>query len=448
MTHTTSSSRRRFLAQLGGGAGLAGLASTGLLALSAPAQAAVSDYKAMVCLFLLGGNDSDNTVIARGSPHAARYEQVRAHLALDASQRTKTRTHNGQKFALHKSLTPLDALYADGQVAILLNIGNLNKPLTKSEYLGGVQRPAELFSHPDQQVLAQAGLGTAAATGWGGRLLDVLGQGGALDAVSVGRDGLFATGSLRAGNLVPESGGLSLSGMNIWPSGAAEARRTALLKILAADTGMPVNHAANKALSDGMALATKLQAATNTPVAGSFPGGSLGNQLRTAAQMIVHGAQQGPGRQVFYVSLGGFDTHGGQAWQHADLLATLGQAVAAFHGAMQAAGLGQKVTLFTQSEFGRTFEPNSSGTDHGWGGHAFVVGGAVQGGLYGSFPNYVLGGKHDATNRGTWIPGLGFQQMGATLGRWFGASDADLENTVFPNGQLNAFAVRNLGFMG
>lgn len=448
MTHTTPSSRRRFLAQLGGGAGLAGLASTGLLALSAPAQAAVSDYKALVCLFLLGGNDADNTVLALDGSRLKRYQSVRTHLALDASQRTATRTHNGQKFALHKSLNPLDALYADGQVAILLNIGNLNKPLTKSEYASGVQRPAELFSHPDQQVLAQAGMGTAAATGWGGRLLDVLGQGGALDAVSVGRDGLFATGSLRAGNLVPESGGLNLGGMNIWPASAAQARRASLLKILATDTGMPVSHAANKALSDGLALATNLQAATNTPVAGSFPGGSLGNQLRTAAQMIVHGAQQGPGRQVFYVSLGGFDTHGGQAWQHADLLATLGTAVAAFHGAMQAAGLGQKVTLFTQSEFGRTFEPNSSGTDHGWGGHAFVVGGAVQGGLYGKFANLVLGGPNDATNRGTWIPGLGFQQMGATLGRWFGANDADLENTVFPNGQLSAFPVSNLGFMG
>jgi uncharacterized protein (DUF1501 family) len=236
--------------------------------------------------------------------------------------------------------------------------------------------------------------------------------------------------------------------MNFWPKKEADARRSALMKILAADTGQPVSNAANKSLADGLTLADNLMAAQGTPLAGNFPNSSLGNQLRTVAKLIAHRSQQGPGRQVFYVSLGGFDTHGGQAWQHADLLGQLNAAVGAFQAAMNAAaGLAQKVTLFTASEFGRTFSPNSGGTDHGWGSHAVVVGGAVKAGVYGEFPDFVLGGQHDATTRGTWIPGLGFQQLGATLGQWFGATPSQLETTVFPNSQLTHFAQKNLGFM-
>lgn len=448
MTHAISS-RRRFLSQLGRGVGLAGLAGSGLLSLSTPVGAAVNDYKALVCLFLLGGNDGDNTVLARDSARVNAYQQIRggSGLGLSGAGLTATRTSNGQAFAFHGKLANIDNLYGQGQVAVMLNIGNLSRPLTKADYTNGGSNPAELFSHPDQQTLAQVGMGTAAATGWGGRLLDVLGTGRALDAVSVGREGQFVTGSLYAGNLVPETGGMSLSGMSYWPQKEADARRAALLKILAADTGQPVSNAANKALSDGILLGSNLQAAQSAALPVGFPNNSLGNQLKTVAQMIAYGAQQGPGRQVFYVSLGGFDTHGGQNWQHGYLLEQLDAAVNAFQTAMNAGGLAQKVTLFTSSEFGRTFSPNSGGTDHGWGSHAIVVGGAVKGGLYGEFPEFVLGGINDATTRGTWIPTMGFQQMGATLGQWFGATPSELENTIFPNQQLSLFPTKNLGFM-
>jgi uncharacterized protein (DUF1501 family) len=150
---------------------------------------------------------------------------------------------------------------------------------------------------------------------------------------------------------------------------------------------------------------------------------------------------------VYYVSLGGFDTHGGQAWQQANLLSQLSAAVDAFQTAITGAGLDRNVTLFTASEFGRTLSPNATGTDHGWGSLSLVVGGAVRGGLYGEFPDFTLGGPDDASGRGVWIPQLGFQQLGATLGRWFGVSASALSTQVFPT-ELDQFPLKDLGFMG
>lgn len=221
----------------------------------------------------------------------------------------------------------------------------------------------------------------------------------------------------------------------------------ALKKILANDSGNRVSNAANKALTDGMALSALLKTAAAVPLAASFPNTGLGNQLKVAAQLIAYNAKQGPGRQVFYVSLPGFDTHGGQSWAHADLLGKLGAALSAFQTAITGAGLDKQVTLFTSSEFGRTFSPNSGGTDHGWGSHSVVMGGAVKGGVYGQFPDFTLGGPDDATTRGTWIPKIGNQQIGATLGKWFGADAATLDTTVFPV-ELKNFSTKDLGFMG
>ena len=194
-------------------------------------------------------------------------------------------------------------------------------------------------------------------------------------------------------------------------------------------------------------LASTLKAAAATPLGGTFPATSLGAQLKTTAQLIAAHARLGAGRQVYHVTLGGFDTHSNQAWQHGDRLAQLSAAVDAFQSALTTAGLDRSVTLFTASEFGRTLSPNATGTDHGWGSTSLVVGGAVQGGLYGEFPDFTLGGPDDATGRGVWIPRIGFQQLGATLGRWFGVSAAALSTQVFP-AELDQFARKDLGFMG
>jgi uncharacterized protein (DUF1501 family) len=246
---------------------------------------------------------------------------------------------------------------------------------------------------------------------------------------------------------VPETGGISLSGFNFWPQKEADQRMDALKKILASDSGNRVSNAANKALTDGLTLSALLKTATAAPLAASFPGTGLGNQLKVAAQLIAHNAKQGAGRQVFYVSLPGFDTHSGQSWAHADLLSKLGAALSAFQTAITNAGLEKQVTLFTASEFGRTFAPNNSGTDHGWGSHAVVMGGAVKGGVYGQFPDFTLGGPDDATTRGTWIPTISNQQIGATLGKWFGVDAATLDTAVFPN-ELKNFNIKDLGFIG
>lgn len=450
-------SRRRFLGQSTQAASAAALASVGVLGLTGPARAAVSDYKALVCLFLAGGNDGTNMVIPLDAARNAQYVRVRSAsgLALTGSKLMSPRqaalqaasVTADQPFAFNSALGALDQWYGQGKVAVMLNIGNLRRPLTKAEYLAGGQTPGELFSHPDQQNQAHAGLGAGASTGWGGRLMDALGGAGGLDAVSVGTAGQFVQGTSTVSNLVPERDGLSLNGFSFWPQSEADERLRALQKVLAANTGHRLANAANKALADGMTLATTLKSAMATPLAAAFPATSLGAQLKTTAQLIATQARLGPGRQVYCVSLGGFDTHSSQAWQHADLMSQMSAAVDAFQSAMTGAGLDRSVTLFTASEFGRTFSPNDSGTDHGWGSTALVVGGAVKGGLYGEFPDFTLNGPDDVSGRGAWIPRLGFQQMGATLGRWFGVSPAALSTQVFPT-ELDQFTRKDLGFMG
>ncbi|MEY4907256.1 MAG: hypothetical protein RL260_974 [Pseudomonadota bacterium] len=450
-------SRRQFLGRTASATGMTTLASMGLLGLADPASAAVSDFKALVCLFLSGGNDGNNMVVPLDAVRYDQYTRLRSAsgLALSgdrlmpmrSSPLVTTATQVEQAFAFSAALAPIDQWYGQGKVAVMLNIGSLRRPLTKAAYLAGGKAPGELFSHPDQQIQANAGLGAGSATGWGGRLMDALGGARSLDSVAVGSTGQFVQGLSTLTNLVPESGGLSLNGFSFWPQTEADERLKALQKVLAADTGHRLSNAANKSLAEGITLANTLKTAAAGPLAATFPTTSLGAQLKTTAQLIAAHARLGAGRQVYYVSLGGFDTHGGQAWQQANLLSQLSAAVDAFQTAITGAGLDRNVTLFTASEFGRTLSPNATGTDHGWGSLSLVVGGAVRGGLYGEFPDFTLGGPDDASGRGVWIPQLGFQQLGATLGRWFGVSASALSTQVFPT-ELDQFPLKDLGFMG
>ena len=450
-------SRRKFLQKTSCASSTAMVTALGLSGLATSASAGVSDYKALVCLFLSGGNDGNNLVVPLDAARYDQYTRLRdaSGLALSGDRLTPgrrsplltTATQGDQAFAFHAALAPIDQWYGRGKVAVMLNIGNLRRPLTKAGYLAGNSVPGELFSHPDQQIQANSGLGAGSATGWGGRLMDVLGGARSLDSVAVGTGGQFVQGATVAANLVPERDGLTLNGFSFWPQAEAGERLNALKKLLAADTGHRLSNAANKALAEGIALASTLKAANTGVLAATFPATSLGAQLKTTAQLITTHAKLGAGRQVYYVSLGGFDTHGGQSWQQADLFGQLGSAVDAFQTSITAAGLDRSVTLFTASEFGRTLSPNATGTDHGWGSTSLVVGGAVQGGLYGEFPDFTLGGPDDATGRGVWIPRLGFQQLGATLGQWFGVGASALATQVFPT-ELDRFERKNLGFMG
>lgn len=452
-------SRRAFLGR-GAQAGMLGALSTLGLLSARPAQAAVSDYKALVCLYMFGGNDGNNMIVPLDSVRYGKYNTIRGShgLALSVAGKTLVAERNArlqavaeaanQPFAFHYGMPELDSLYGQGQVAAVLNVGSLRQPLNKAQYQSGVAVPPQLFSHPDQQLQNQAGSPSVAGTGWGGRLVDLLGTGGDLDAVALGGGGLFIEGAKTHGNLIPANGQLNLAGMNFWPQAEADKRRAALVALLSAKHPNQIAATANRTLFNGMELVADLKAATaGSGLATTFPGYGLAQQLKTVAQLIRLRAAQGPGRQVYFVSQGGFDTHSGQAYQQFDMLRQVSQSLAAFQLALAEIGAQQQVTTFTLSDFGRSLQPNSGGTDHGWGNHHLIVGGAVKGGLYGQFPDFTLGGKDDATGRGVWIPQISNQQYGATLGRWFGADDTMLETQVFKN-ELTKFALKDLGFMG
>jgi uncharacterized protein (DUF1501 family) len=424
----------------------ASLATLGLVGMHPALAAQAGDYKALVCVFLMGGNDGNNLIVPLEAERYAAYQALRGGLALAGSELLPPIADaQGEAYALHHGLAELNPLYDAGHLAVVLNTGLLHRPLTRAEYLQGQGKPANLFSHSDQTVQAQTGVPTPDGTGWGGRLLDCFGTADSLGAVSVASPALFLQGLDTAGNVIAPGTTLSLSGMSLWPQSAATARRQAVDAILSQDGGNPLRQAANQAFADGLQLAATLQGAGNLPpLSTPFPGTSIGNQLQEVARLVRLRAQMGPGRQVFFCTLGGFDTHGGQAWQQWYLLSQLSQALAAFHQAMQETGLAQQVTAFTQSEFGRTLQPSGSGSDHGWGNHQLVLGGAVWGGIYGQMPEFSLGGPDDAGSRGVWIPTLATAQFGATLGRWFGASDAELA-WAFPG--LGQFPMADVGFM-
>jgi len=449
--HAHNPGRRRFLQMTAGGAAYMSLSGLslglgGLLSESAQASP-VNDYKALVCVYLAGGNDGNNMIVPVDSARYSAYQAIRGNLALTGNKLLPPISDgDGNPYALHYGLAEMNPLYDSGRLAVLLNTGMLQQPLTRSQYLQGLQVPSNLFSHSDQAVQVQTGQPYANGTGWGGRLLDALG--GAQDslaAVSGSSPALLLQGASVSGNVIVPGNNLSLSGMNLWPSSAAQARRQAVDDMLALNDGSLLRQIANQTMADGLQLADALKSNANLPaLSTTFPGTGIGNQLQEITRLIRLRSQMGPGRQVFFCSLGGFDTHGGQDWQHWHLLNELSQALAAFYQASVETGLAQQVTTFTESEFGRSLQSNGGGSDHAWGNHQLVLGGAVQGGIYGQMPEFALNGPDDANGRGVWIPKIGTAQVGATLGRWFGASDAELAQ-AFPN--LAAFASSDLGFM-
>jgi len=454
-SHNTTPDRRHFLklsAQLAA-LGIAGL-GTGLgrsrtvFAADARSNEALTDYKALVCIYLFGGNDGNNMIVPLDATRRNQYNTIRGGLALpDSKLLSPIADISGNPYALHYGLTEMNPLYQNGQLAVVLNMGLLQKPLTRAGYLAGQAAPTNLFSHSDQIVQAQAGMPTVNGSGWGGRLLDRVGTADALAAVSVASPALFLQGFNAGGNVIPPGQNLQLAGMTFWPQHEANSRRQAVNSIMALDGGNTIRKAANKAMADGLQLADTL-AASNGNLGemnlSGFPGTSIGNQLKEVARLIKIRSDIGPGRQVFFCSLDGFDLHSSQDWTHWYLLNQLSQSLAVFHDVIGTAGLGTKVTAFTQSEFGRTLQPSGNGSDHAWGSHQIVVGGAVKGGIYGTLPTFVLGGPDDANNRGVWIPTISTAQFGATLGKWFGASSADLAYT-FPN--LDQFIGSDVGFM-
>lgn len=452
------SGRRRFLARAG--ALTAGGLVTRLLPLSvlgatgAAAQSAPQDYKALVCVFLYGGVDGNNLVVPLDSAGYAQYAAVRtpasgvniAQSALLPVQPSNTATPYG----LHPDLDDIHPLFAQRRLAILANVGTLNGPTTKATYLS--RRPDNLFSHSDQQNQWQSSVAAGVSrTGWGGRIADQLpGMNGSFPVVtSIAGSTLFIAGAVSSPLALPSSGGLSLQGLT--GSTAGNARLAAYQAILRADRDNQYIAAAADIAAQAVSLSSIVNPvlASTTSAAQPFfagQGSPIAQQLLQVAKLIEARAQIGARRQLFFVSLNGFDTHANELNVLTQQLGQLSPALRAFNDAMIQLGVGDQVTAFTLSDFSRTFAPASgAGTDHAWGNNMFVMGGAVRGGqMYGTYPILARAGPDDADTNGRWIPTTSVDQYGATLARWFGLSAAQLA-AVFPN--LALYPTSDLGFL-
>jgi uncharacterized protein (DUF1501 family) len=443
--------RRSFVkyASLAAAGSAAGLRPFG--ALNSLAQGA-TDYKALVCVFLFGGNDANNMLIQFDTTGYGSYSTIRGPVALPQS--SLIQLAQAPNFALNPNLPDIAKLFDSKNAALVTNVGTLVSPLTKSQYqTTGSVVPTNLFSHPDQQLEWQnASQSGATATGWAGRIADTLttsyNPGGTVPMItSVAGDTLFCNGaastpvSVSPGNL----GGASCS------EGATEcaAQQATAQALLQFDSGLSLVQADNTITNNAYNYAKILTAATaSLPALQTvFPtGNSLASQLKQIAQIIQARSALGVNRQIFFASLGNFDTHSDQVNLQGLLLASLSPALAAFYQATQELGVSSNVTTFTMSDFSRTYQPNSNtGTDHAWGSHHIVLGGAVKGGtMYGKFPTLALGGPDDSGLNGRWVPSTGSVQYAATLAQWFGVSTAQLP-AIFPN--IGSFTSNNLGFV-
>jgi uncharacterized protein (DUF1501 family) len=410
------------------------------------------DYKALVCIFLQGGNDGHNCVVPLDSTGYNNYKAARVGLALPPNQLLAINTSNNAPYGLHYGLPELQSLYTQGHLAILANAGMLVQPITRQQFLApNPVVPTNLFSHADQVVQMQTCAPNASSgTGWGGRTADLMQQANAgvnfPTSISMAGTSLFCTGNLVQSASIQPGNYMSQNAMSFWPQSAADARALGQKEIATTASGNQLIDAANKPMADALTLGPMLKSAANAAnFSTQFPQTSLGNQLKEIAHMISLRSQLGVSRQVFFCSLGGFDLHSGESWNHWDLLVQVSQAMSAFYNATVEMQVQNSITSFTLSDFGRTLQPGGTGSDHGWGSHYFIMGGAVKGGdVYGTFPQLVLSGPDDANTRGVLIPTTSIAQYGATLAKWFGATDAELDQ-VFP--VLANFNVRDLGFM-
>jgi uncharacterized protein (DUF1501 family) len=447
-----------------------------------------NDYKALVCIFLAGGNDSNNMIIPTIASEYANYASIRTPvLAIPLSGSAfnvlpvTTLNSDGHTYGFHPAAPELVTLFGEGKLAALFNTGTLVQPLTQAQYKSSLyKKPPQLFSHADQVTQWQTSIpDQAPLTGWGGRCADLLNsvQPNATISLSVSLAGAntFEIGNIVSQYSVSTSGAIALSGVT-------GARLSALTNIL----GLPYPNMQAQAYANVAAHTINTGALLNsaitntaaasfwnplfpttitTPTSGAKFSSSLGPQLRMVARLIEAGRRAavsggfGLQRQIFFCQVGGYDLHTGQTpgpgstsiGSHANLLAELSQCMLAFQRAMESLDatypltpMSKAVTTFTASDFGRTFPSNGQGSDHGWGSHHLIIGGAVKGQkTYGTFPTLAVNGPDD-TSTGRWIPTTAIDQYFATLATWFGVDSGNL-STVFPN--IGRFASPNLGFV-
>ena len=446
--------RREFLRRLlGSGLMLPALGGFSLLSgmRSAAAASQAGDYRALVCLYLHGGNDSFNMVVPRSGRAYERYRRTRGNLSVakETLLAIEPRHTQAADYGLHPSLEPLVEPFEEGDLAILANLGTLLEPLDAEQARRRPDRlPPQLFSHSDQTFQWQAGFPHASqALGWGGRMADLLqhlnGEVALPMNITLAGDNLFLTGEQVVQYALGVEGP---EGLDVLVDDDPVARAVRTLLRRRSRHRLERQFAAVQLrsieLHDLIASALEEQ----KPLQTEFPQSELGRQLSMVARMIASRERLGlgNGRQVFLVSAGGWDTHDRQNQAHPQLLANLAGCMRAFREAMLELGEHQAVTLFTASEFGRTLTSNGDGSDHGWGGHQLVQGGAVLGGdIYGEIPEMVVGGREDLGD-GRIVPATAAAQYSATLARWFGVRESQLQG-LFPH--LQNFDSADLGFM-
>lgn len=471
--HSESFSRRRFLGTLlsAAGSSAAPLAAS-LAAVGDAAAATAGDYKAIVCLFLHGGNDHFNTVLATDSESWEAYNSIRKTsnnasiaLALSGSQRVLPIVpgtgHAGRTFALHPELEGLKRLFDNERAAVVANIGPLVVPTTLAQFKARtVPLPPKLFSHNDQQAVWQSGRAEGASYGWGGRMGDMFAaanNNSMFTCISTAGNAVFASGKTVQQYQVSARGTSAVNHMDgyLWGTFRHDMRNAVVAdsaSMYARDYARIVQRSLDSQATLSAALATTgsgvpAPASYLDPATRAYAANPLAQQLHTVARIIAGRNQLGTKRQVFFVNLTGFDTHDGQQARHASLMARLDHALTYFDtilGSFMGENLRDNVTVFTASDFGRTLTSNGDGTDHGWGSHHFVVGGAVKGqNIYGTFPTIGLNHAFDA-GQGALLPTTSVDQMGATLAKWFGLNATEIAD-IFPN--LKYFSATDLGFM-
>ena len=457
-------SRRAFMRRASA-LSVAGTAAPWMLNLASIAEASAAtaaDYKAIVCVFLYGGNDYGNTLVPYDANNYALYQQLRPTLAYAASSLTGTvltptvapidAAGFARQYALAPELAPLLPIFDAGRMAAVLNVGTLVQPTSKLQYTNkSVLLPPKLFSHNDQQSVWQSSSPEGAATGWGGRMGDLFQSGNGnttFTCVNVSGNAVFLSGNSAVQYQVSPGGSVPLSGLKSPLFGSAactEALRTLVSQPRTHLLENEYNRVMQRSISANDVLTGAL--ATAPTIATPFPTpNALADQLKLVARMISNASAIGARRQVFFVSLGGFDNHDGLLTIHPGLLKSVADAVSAFYSATVELGVADKVTTFTASDFGRTLSGNNDGSDHGWGSMHFVLGGAVNGKRFYGTPPAVANNGPDDVGQGRLLPSTSVDQYAATLGKWLGASDTDLLS-VLPNLANYNPSVRNLGFV-
>ncbi len=450
---TMKTSRREFLRQSSALAiaGSAAPFALNLASIGAASAQTTGGYKALVCVFLYGGNDAHNTVVPAGAAYNT-YAATRGTLAWQPTQLTPLSVGGVQLPTAE--LGPLAALYEAQKCAIVANVGPLIVPTDRTSFLANsVPKPAKLFSHNDQQSTWQASAPEGATYGWGGRIGDLLAaQNGnsTFTTINLTGNAVFLSGQqIQPYQLDPAQGAVPFNGV-VNPTLYGSSAGTSALRTILTRTNASLMQnelsKVNQRSIDSQAAVSAAIAAPIMPAPPALPANNqLAQQLHMVARMIYARSALGAARQVFLVSMGGYDTHANQSATHPGLLTQLAQAIEWWQTTIDQLGIANDVTLFTASDFGRALTPNSEGSDHGWGAHHFVVGGAVNGRqVYGAFPDLTTNASTDAGN-GRLIPTTSVEQYAATMAKWMDVTDANLP-VILPN--LNNFPPHpNLAFM-